>query len=418
MPSTLTWIDHDSSAYARSQRILALFSERETRDELGIGPIRDSFADQLFPGTNTIQTRLRYMLFIPWIYRLLEEDQVPLRRFADEAETCERELITPLVQANDRDGGVFGVSAGKKLLRLPSSVYWAGLGAWGLRLYEGSQGQYHREIDEIYARRKQRTRRKDDARHAEDSEDAVGTSINTWNASLPPPPPEFPEGATFALTRDEAQFIQDRIMVTQPESLLAALVRDPQPVEAAHPWAHPQFATFSLRHQALLTQARNFSMAVHGAAVLYNLMLAEMIHREDPSEDKRTFANGLIEKHRETFTQWQEDITQVGVLAWAENLDELWQCVEGHGHRIHPQTRDFVTTWGRLIAEDPDGLVDNPNARRLVELRERKKKGANSRFANRRARDQWGGYSSMARLMYRWPTAQVFIRDLHQALET
>ena len=65
MPSLLSWVDHDSAARERSLRILALFQEKETRDELGLGGVRDAFADRLFPGTSTIQTRLRYMLFVP-----------------------------------------------------------------------------------------------------------------------------------------------------------------------------------------------------------------------------------------------------------------------------------------------------------------------------------------------------------------
>ena len=69
MPSTLTWLDHDPTARERSLRILALFRVRDSRDELGLGAIRDSFSDKLFPGTSTIQTRLRYMLFVPWVYQ-------------------------------------------------------------------------------------------------------------------------------------------------------------------------------------------------------------------------------------------------------------------------------------------------------------------------------------------------------------
>ena len=52
--------------------LIDTFRERDTRDELGIGVIRDAFADMLFPGTNTMQTRARYFLFVPWIYRRLE----------------------------------------------------------------------------------------------------------------------------------------------------------------------------------------------------------------------------------------------------------------------------------------------------------------------------------------------------------
>ena len=64
--SSLAWIDFDEAERQRAQRIMSLFQERESRDELGLGGIRDSIADHLFPGTSTIQTRLRYMLFIPW----------------------------------------------------------------------------------------------------------------------------------------------------------------------------------------------------------------------------------------------------------------------------------------------------------------------------------------------------------------
>ena len=50
----------------RTLHILLLFQEKDSREELGLVAIRDSFADSLFPGTSTIQTRLRYMFFVPW----------------------------------------------------------------------------------------------------------------------------------------------------------------------------------------------------------------------------------------------------------------------------------------------------------------------------------------------------------------
>ena len=49
MPSQLAWIDQDSTARERTLRILSPFQEKESRDELWLGSIRDSFADQLFP---------------------------------------------------------------------------------------------------------------------------------------------------------------------------------------------------------------------------------------------------------------------------------------------------------------------------------------------------------------------------------
>jgi hypothetical protein len=64
--SSLAWIDFDEAECQRAPRIMVLFQQRESRDELGLGAIRDSIAEHLFSGTSTIQTRLWYMLFIPW----------------------------------------------------------------------------------------------------------------------------------------------------------------------------------------------------------------------------------------------------------------------------------------------------------------------------------------------------------------
>ena len=44
--------------------VVDLFKEQNTRDELGIGATCDALADQLFPGTGTVQTRARYILFM------------------------------------------------------------------------------------------------------------------------------------------------------------------------------------------------------------------------------------------------------------------------------------------------------------------------------------------------------------------
>ena len=75
--SDLSWIDFSQKDRRRMLDVVALFRERDTRDELGIGSIRDAFADILFPGTSTIQTRVRYMLFVPWIYLRREKYETP-----------------------------------------------------------------------------------------------------------------------------------------------------------------------------------------------------------------------------------------------------------------------------------------------------------------------------------------------------
>ncbi len=197
MPSVLAWIDHDAAARERTLRILSLFQEKESRDELGLGAIRDSIADQLFPGTSTIQTRLRYMLFIPWLYQSLEKRYISGYRFAAQADHLERNLVQPLIDSDDQFG-VFGKTSGHKLKRLPSSVYWAGLGSWGIRRTPWSQSEYHARIDEIYKQRKNHKSREAEAsQQGDDVERLPRTQTETWDNTLPSAPDNFPENATF-----------------------------------------------------------------------------------------------------------------------------------------------------------------------------------------------------------------------------
>jgi len=56
---SLTWLDYSEQERRQAMEVIDLFREEETRDELGLGTIRDAFADLLFPGTSTIQTRAR-----------------------------------------------------------------------------------------------------------------------------------------------------------------------------------------------------------------------------------------------------------------------------------------------------------------------------------------------------------------------
>jgi hypothetical protein len=62
MVSQFAWLDFSEHERRKALDVIDLFRERDTRDELGIGTVRDALSDVLFPGTSTIQTRARYFL--------------------------------------------------------------------------------------------------------------------------------------------------------------------------------------------------------------------------------------------------------------------------------------------------------------------------------------------------------------------
>ncbi|WP_414633740.1 DUF6361 family protein [Paracoccus marcusii] len=56
---------------------------KSARPAMSWGLARSGFRRRSpLPGTSTIQTRLRYMLFIPWLYRDLESATFPRRSCA------------------------------------------------------------------------------------------------------------------------------------------------------------------------------------------------------------------------------------------------------------------------------------------------------------------------------------------------
>jgi hypothetical protein len=388
--SSLAWIDFDEAERQRAQRIMALFQEKESRDELGLGAIRDSIADHLFPGTSTIQTRLRYMLFIPWILRRLEGRDGTAAQLSAEGRAMEIRLSDAL-KAGGETSGVIGRDAGVRLQRLPSSVYWAGLGTWGIRLFPGSRETYYAALPNL-------RRRHSRAAEAE-SQGLEGLQAGSWHAGLPPAPSDLLESASFTLTADEAQFIRDRLIAEAPTALLTWLARQSDNGQCAYIWQHPALGAFPVAAHRLVQHGEMFSGVIHGASLLYNLQLAELRDRQD-----------WIELYRTRLEQWIANLDEEALAAWS--LADFWREVHHPVHTVRQQLIRFVEDWVALVRSGAAAIPDSQAARSLVRERERRLKTSQSRFSNSSARDRWGGASGADRLSFRWGQAHSHLGDL------
>src|SRR4051794_23526754 len=132
----LHWLASSERERQRALELARALRQRESRDELGIGSVRDALADLLFPGTSTLHTRARYHLFIPWAYQL-GFAQRGSASLASHVRTQEAQLIAALKQSDDLRG-LIGRDAGAALRRMPSALYWQGLHVWGIRRVGGA----------------------------------------------------------------------------------------------------------------------------------------------------------------------------------------------------------------------------------------------------------------------------------------
>ena len=93
---------------------------------------------------------------------------------------------------------------------------------------------------------------------------------------MPTAPKDLFDQAAFRLTTDEAQFIIDRLITSQPAALLTFLAREGIDAECDYVWTHPHLTAFPAPARRLIRHGEIFSHVMHGATLLYNLALSEL----------------------------------------------------------------------------------------------------------------------------------------------
>lgn len=252
MTSSVAWLDTSVDEQRHVREVLSLFSTSESRDELGIGQIRDAFSDLLFPGTSVLQTRARYFLVVPWLYRLGGARRSG-KNLAGWVEQRERRLI----EVMRRDGyteGLIGRVAGPNVKLLPSTIYWSGLVRFGILHRDVAQDRLGRVV------------------LAAESDELADRTRGEWHPTLPPAPEGFPDrlDGGFDLTHEEASWLAERMRAAAPGRLLAHLLATDEPVDvgSAAPWDDAAAAAATGEAASVLDHAELFSLGMHGAALL------------------------------------------------------------------------------------------------------------------------------------------------------
>lgn len=387
--SFLTWIDFDQADRDRTRRIMDLFGQEDSRDELGLGSVRDALADLMFPGTSTIQTRLRYMLFVPWVYQLAGAQRGVASARGDLARALEIRLIDALVRGGESQN-VIGSAAREKLKRLPSDVYWAGLLTLGIRRFQGSRNAC--------------------------LEATPGEAAKLWAAGLPQAPEGFlssPDSrADFQLTKEEAGFLRDRLAQEAPKSLFAWLTRQTSATNCDMIWQHPARADWPDQIRIVVDHAERFSGLMHGASLLYNLMLSEKAAQMQVMENSSWHER--VATYTAKLDEWAQKTPAHLFEGW--DLADLWMLSQGTIHDVKPHSRRFIETWREIVVESNGQFQGHAAARALVRDRETRLKGPKSRFSNDGALMRWSGASGTAPLNYRWrPVVANHVRDLVDA---
>jgi hypothetical protein len=376
-------------------KVLALFREEGTVDELGIGSIRDAIADILFPGTSVLHTRARYQLFIPWLLNEADARSATAATAANgvsELRRVEVKLIHALLKGEDNDG-IIGRVAKDKLKRMPSAAYWAALNRFGIRTWDTT-------IEGFFRSRKAASRQSSALDVDSDDPNALsGERRSGLHPDLPTAPPDLLSQADFKLTAAEADFLHDVLITSTQGSLLAWLLANSDGTWSEWIWEHPQLGDFPPTLAGVVDHGRRFSLAIHGAALLYNLLLAQK--QESPE---------LTTRYEDALDDWATDVREARVFdGWDHR--QLWDVLADHRRPVSPLTKRFADAWLDLARSDVR-LAGDTTARNLVSERERHLKGGRARLVNAGALDVWRGASGLVRLDYRWGVTYGLLADI------
>ena len=280
--------------YSREERdtilaTLKMLGDREALDELGIGAVRDAYADILFPGVSTLQTRAKYFVLLPYIFQKAKE-QVEKGKLRSSQElrqwiTDEEDRLVPVLMNNSasEESGIIGSNAyrNKRSVKVkPSTIYWNGLRQFGILRDNRVSLSSACKLTFAAGSRKASAEIKRGRESFDDS-----TANHSGDVLFMPLSPDYKyeTDASIALTAKEAAFLREQILQSPftRGSLLAFFVKNRE-ISNDFLSVPEHLLPAGLRRDYNL--AKDFSRFIYGAHIRYNIIYSNY---SDKTMDER-----------------------------------------------------------------------------------------------------------------------------------
>lgn len=411
--TSLGWVDFSSEHRSRVQTVIDLLHEKGVVDELGIGIIRNSFADRMFPGISTIQTRAKYFTLTACLikdYELNHSRRDSGKSLEEYLERQEKRCRIQLVERYGDSwqnlgiiGGSFGLDRYRDVVRKPSSIYWNGLRTFGMISPNVSLAEFSNLLSKpSYMLR---TLVEETGRDRGDDLDADDRSL--IRVVAPEVDGSFWDQMDIVLTDEEARFLRQQITATQADSLIGQILLDEKALNQVLKLSrNARFETFAelpfiqnLNNPELVRtveHARDFWRILYGAHIRYNCLLQEHFGEQE-----------LYDKFEKLWEEWCEDISDFP-SHWDTSF--LWERVASHGSRLPSYTRNFVEMW---IEETRNGARNTDQCNELVRIQEQNNKRGRARLRPKNQGEQVGEWLGLSTLEYRLPQVLQIVRDIY-----
>jgi len=404
MQASFGWTLLSRDALRRAENQLRDAAEG-VRDEVGFLALHQAYADRFFPGTSVLHTRLRYMLFVPWLYEKIARQ--PDRQRITAAVEKQEIVLAGRLKASGELGVIGGMRYPQPTTQPPTMVYWTALAAWRiLRPNAGGTVPSRQTVHRAIARKPTRQQVHDDDKQLLIEEEPLFCSV-------PTPPPAWDDPTRrldFQLLKAEGRFLRNCFLsVARQESdgvpsLLARLVeRQVEMTDRLELWsAKVKAAADQADREALLRARQAAALSAIGRGV-YAAMVEQVREMHDglPTEDV----------HRANLKVVTEEFA---TEALALDVDKIALDAPSIPGGILDVLRT-TQAWLRSRSHELAPLYD------VYQSAESRRKGRRARLtkslAGREKRAEWlpDQHPLATPLHYRWGNVRQLLMDLQEA---
>lgn len=390
----LGWIDFSKEDRQKALDVINLLSEQGAVDELGIGIVRDAFANYFFPGTSTIQTRAKYFLIVPYILRDAVDGRYgkDVNRILRAIDTEEKECGIKLLESNPKAEGVIGTRVLPKgwVARKPSDIYWNGIRTYGIFCDYGLSIPEYVSLAVKLNTQKSSAKlgnRNDEAEENEKDDSDAGDIMNVSFWNLPIYHDNWRDNLTIELTNEEAFYLDKQIQKGAKGTLLEYVLKnriDMNKYEDFVSMAADLSEKVEEKLSYMMKLACEFNNLVYMARVRFNVMLSE-------------------EENEVAVSEWDRLKPQVKRRANVD-LSAVFHELELH----NPGTYLFLSK-----LQEAFKALDIDAADELIKKRERQLKGINRAKLNRTKEFDHSKWVGGGELDYRFSNARRIINDIY-----
>ena len=390
----LGWIDFSKEDRQKALDVINLLSEQGAVDELGIGIVRDAFANYFFPGTSTIQTRAKYFLIVPYILRDAIDGRYgkDVNRILRAIDAEEKECGIKLLEADPKAEGVIGTRVLPKgwVARKPSDIYWNGIRTYGIFCDYGLSIPEYVSLAVKLNTQKSSAKlgnRNDEAEENEKDDSDAGDIMNVSFWNLPIYHDNWRDNLTIELTNEEAFYLDKQIQKGAKGTLLEYVLKnriDMNKYEDFVSMAADLSEKVEEKLSYMMKLACEFNNLVYMARVRFNVMLSE-------------------EENEVAVSEWDRLKPQVKRSANVD-LSVVFNKLELH----NPGTYLFLSK-----LQEAFKALDIDAADELIKKRERQLKGINRAKLNRTKEFDHSKWVGGGELDYRFSNARTIINDIY-----